>query len=45
VYLIGDYDESNLFEIAKREYRNISKDLAIEYNFFIDVDECKLRNE
>jgi hypothetical protein len=45
IYLIGDYDESNLFEIANSEYRNISKELATEYNLFIQVDERKLRNE
>jgi hypothetical protein len=45
VYLIGDYDESNLYEIANSEYRNISKELATEYNLFIQVDKCKLRIE
>jgi hypothetical protein len=42
VYLVGDYDESNLWSIAESEYHNISKELAQEYNDFIAVDECKL---
>jgi hypothetical protein len=43
VYLIGDYDASNLYEIADAEYRNISKELAEEYNQFIEVDDLKLK--
>jgi hypothetical protein len=42
VYLIGDYDESNLYEIATGLYRNISKELASEYNQFVALDSCKL---
>jgi hypothetical protein len=34
VYLVGDYDESNLYEIAQSEYHNISQELANEYNQF-----------
>ncbi len=43
VYLVGDYDESNLYEIAQSEYHNIASGLADEYNQFIQLDECKLR--
>jgi hypothetical protein len=43
VYLVGDYDESNLWSIAESEYHNISTALAEEYNQFIALDECKLR--
>lgn len=42
VYLVGDYDESNLYDIAEQEYTDISKPLAKEYNEFIDVDRLKL---
>src|SRR5215471_2612570 len=42
VYLIGDYDESNLYEIADSEYRNISRELAEEYNEFVQLASCKL---
>jgi len=42
VYLVGDYDESGLFDIAEKEYRNISKELAEEYNQFIEADHLKL---
>ena len=45
VYLIGDYDESGLFETARSEYRNISRELAQEYNEFVELDECKLEIE
>jgi hypothetical protein len=43
VYLVGDYDDSNLYEIAKSEYHNIAKELAEEYNEFVNLDDCKLR--
>jgi hypothetical protein len=45
VYLVGDYDASNLYEIANTQYRNISTELAEEYNRFIRVDDLKLRIE
>jgi hypothetical protein len=40
VYLVGDYDESNLYETAQSQYHNISKELATEYNQFIEIQEC-----
>ena len=43
VYLVGDYDDSNLYEIAQSEYRNISEGLAAEYNEFIRIPKLKLR--
>ena len=42
VYLVGDYDESKLYDIAQSEYLNISKELAREYNEFIEIDARKL---
>ena len=43
VYLVGDYDESSLYETARTSYRNISRELAAEYNLFVEVDTNKLR--
>lgn len=43
VYLVGDYDESDLFEKAGNEFTNISKPLVEEYNDFIEVEEFKLK--
>jgi hypothetical protein len=45
VYLVGDYDESDLYEIAKSAYHNISRELATEYNQFVEIEECKLSVE
>ena len=45
VYLVGDYDESNLYKIAQSEYHNISKELATEYNQFVEIESCKLSVE
>jgi len=35
VYLVGDYDESDLYEKAGNEFTNISQPLVEEYNDFI----------
>jgi hypothetical protein len=45
VYLVGDYDESGLYETAEAIYRNISVELAEEYNQFVKLDSCKLTIE
>jgi len=42
VYLVGDYDESKLFDKAEREFTNISKSLGQEYNDFIGVKRLQL---
>lgn len=42
VYLVGDYDESGLYEHAKRHFRTIAKELATEYNQFIGIKERQL---
>jgi len=42
VVLIGDYDESGLFEEAFENYRNISGILVEEYNDFIEEPSFKL---
>jgi hypothetical protein len=43
VYLVGDYDQSKLYEKAILEYHNISKELAEEYNRFVELDDHKLK--
>ncbi len=43
VYLVGDYDASNLYQTAQASYRNISRELTKEYNQFVEVEERKLR--
>jgi len=42
IYLVGDYDESNLYEIAQDTYKNIAEGLAVEYNEFIREPELRL---
>lgn len=42
VSLVGDYDESNLFERAEKEFTNISQPLAQEYNDFVELKESQL---
>src|SRR3954463_16594654 len=32
IYLVGDYDESNLYETAQDEYQNIAQGLVAEYS-------------
>jgi len=41
VYLVGDYDSSNLYD-ESRDYRNISRELAEEWNGFMDIKEMQL---
>jgi len=43
VYLVGDYDTSDLYATAEQEYTNISKPLAEEYNAFIELPDRKLQ--
>jgi hypothetical protein len=43
VYLVGDYDESQLFDYANKHFTNISFDLVRDYNQFIGLDELKLK--
>jgi hypothetical protein len=42
IALVGDYDESKLFDAAEKKFRNISQELVEEFNDFIEVDELKL---
>lgn len=43
VYLVGDYDESGLYQRAEERYQEISAGLIDEYNAFIEEDEFKLK--
>jgi hypothetical protein len=45
VYLVGDYDKSNLYEKAQAEYQNIAEEFVREYNEFIQIDDRKLEIE
>lgn len=42
ICLVGDYDGSRLYQVASKEFLNISKKLAREYNRFIGIDQLKL---
>jgi hypothetical protein len=41
VYLVGDYDSSELYE-ASHGYRNISRELADTWNGFIEIEDMRL---
>ena len=43
VVIVGDYDESRLYQTSDETFTDISRPLAEEYNEFIQVDELKLR--
>ncbi len=42
VYLVGDYDSSKLYQIARETYANIARELVAEYNQFIEIKKCQL---
>lgn len=42
VCLVGDYDESGLYQKAKNEYTNNAQELVEEYNEFIGLEDRKL---
>lgn len=43
IVLVGDYDESRLFDIVEKEYTNISLKIVSEYNDFIEAEDLKIR--
>jgi hypothetical protein len=45
IYLVGCYDESNLYQTAQSAYHNISKELTAEYNEFVGDLELKLLDD
>jgi len=42
VVLVGDYDESGLYDKAKQSYKEISRGLVKDYNKFINYPEKEL---
>ena len=42
VVLIGDYDQTKLWDKLEKEYSDISQELVREYNDFIEVKQGKL---
>lgn len=42
ITLVGDYDESGLFELANKQYKNISPWAVNEYNKFIENKELEI---
>lgn len=44
VVLVGDYDDSKLFDIAEKEFMNISKQLVKEFNDFIHIKDYQLED-
>lgn len=42
VYLIGDYDETGLYQRTEMEFTNIAAGLVEEYNRFIEIEELML---
>lgn len=43
VTLVGDYDDSNLFDLARQQYTNISRDIGRAFNQFVDVEPYRLQ--
>jgi hypothetical protein len=41
-YLVGDYDESGLYQEAGSDFTDITAPLAAEYNAFVEMDSHKL---
>jgi hypothetical protein len=42
IALIGDYDSSEDYESAEREFTDISRELGLEYNDFIEAEGLQL---
>lgn len=42
ITVVGDYDDSKLYDIAESKYRNISHELKEEYNKFIEIEDRQL---
>jgi len=44
IVLVGDYDESGLFDKVEEEFREISEELAKEFNDFIELELYQVGN-
>lgn len=42
VALVGDYDKSGLYNTARRQYRNISRQIGQAFNSFTEIKDSKL---
>ena len=45
IVLVGDYDESKLWDQSERKYKDISAQLVKDYNDFIEIKHGKLHYE
>ena len=43
IALVGDYDESRIWDRLETEFTDISEQLVKDYNDFIELDELKLK--
>lgn len=43
ITLVGDYDESKLYDKAQKEFKHISKKVLPEYNDFIGLEDRQLK--
>jgi hypothetical protein len=44
VVVVGDYDESKLYDIAQKKYKNITTQLRMDYNSFVGEKELKVQS-
>jgi hypothetical protein len=44
IVVIGDYDKSKLYDIAKKKYKNISTQVRRDYNSFIHEKDLKVQS-
>lgn len=42
VLVVGDYDESGLYDLAKKEFKEISAEVIPEFNEFIEIEKLKV---
>lgn len=45
IVVVGDYDESDIFNIAGNDYKEISQEIKNEWNDFIELSELKIPKE
>jgi len=42
IVVVGDYDESGLYDLAKRFFKDISEEVKWDFNDFIGIEEMKV---
>jgi hypothetical protein len=45
IVVVGDYDKSGLYEIAQKEFKEISGQVVKDYNNFIEEPDMKIKLE